>query len=348
MDESLNRAMEPVSLSPQDARVLDHLMDGHASGAGPKLKLTEPAMPDPRDPQNPLRAVRISQVLDLIGQCPAAPPADDLVERTIAHIQSEKQRQRFASQIQSLADSGPGFGWSELMTVAAVLLIGLSLLWPVLERSRAEARRLACANNLAAAGQAFGQYAADHNNTLPRGKIKPGAQWWHIGSAPSSDGTQSSNSAHLYLLVRQGYATPHTLSCPDNPHTHDHLDGSVHDWSDPAAVSFSYQNQYTPNPIRLDGATQLAILADRNPVFHIEYDEQSRRLIFRANSQDKDSPSRSHRQLGGQNILMSDGRVLWRAAPRLDNGDNIWVIRGVEQYNGVEIPSDSDDSFLVP
>ena len=272
----------------------------------------------------------------------------DLVQRTLARVQDAKQRQRFAQQVHALTtkDRPVFFWWRELLTMAGIILIATALLLPTLDRMRADARQVACANNLAMAGRAFGGYAADHNNALPRGKVKPGTVWWNVGQTKESEKPSQSNSAHLYILVRGRYLGADHLACPDNPWvSHHHMNASMHDWPTARAVSYSYQNQYTSQPMRLDRLPVMAILADKNPLF-VKQSENGIGLAYRKDL-DPVSSSIFHNQRG-QNILTTAGHVLWKDQPIGPNGDNIWLIRGVHDYHGVESPRDTDDSFLVP
>ena len=114
-----------------------------------------------------------------------------------AHVQEARQRQRFAQQVEALTGGSSGrFLGADLLAVAAMMLIGASLLLPVLNRMRADARQAACAGNLAVAGTAFGRYATDHGHTLPRGKVRPGTVRWSVGQPEQPEGLVQSNSAH--------------------------------------------------------------------------------------------------------------------------------------------------------
>lgn len=355
MGHSSQDANRVVNLCSADAdaldRVIESLADQPFSSPGSPFSITYAdagISPEPSGETNAAstssRMNRVCRIMSLIQLCACESPPADLTQRTIARVIHQQQRQRFAQQIQSLTSPQPGFQWRELLTVAAVLMIGLSLLWPMMIRSRAQARKVACADHLATAGAAFGRYAADHRNTLPRGQVKPGTQWWNVGQAPAADGSLNSNSAHLFILVRRQYASPHTLACPDNSYASVFMPESAHDWSHASAVSYSYQNQYTPKPIRIDLTPDLAILADKNPLFVIRSDG----LTFRPNNLALNSPSRSHNRLNGQNVLRADGSTSWTVGPVLPNGDNIWLIRDIHHYRGNEAPQDLNDAFLVP
>ncbi len=339
--------IDPAEISPADGQVLDAILGNGALGR--LERRSEAQEGDAWSGQDRRRVEKVCQVVSLLDWYGTDVVPEDLVERTLARIHEARQRQRFAQQVQVLGDgSGSAynrFQWGELLTVAAVILIGASLLWPVLDRVRGDARRVACSGNLAVAGQAIDRYAHDHDRLLPRGHVKPGAVWWNVGGASNADGQVHSNSAHLYILVRSRYIDAVTLACPDNPWTVNRMDHSMHDWPAAKAVSYSYQNQYTQSPLRLDELPEMAILADKNPLF-VNRSDGVAGLAYRSDL-DPTSPSDFHRRQG-QNILTSSGQVLWRARPIGPNGDNIWLIRGVSSYRGVEAPRDVDDSFLVP
>ncbi len=306
-----------------------------------------------------LRQARAAGWLAVIGRDPVSPPATDLVQRTMQRLADARQRQRFAQQIAMLRRDAPargfGFQWRELATTAAVILIGLSLAIPVLDRGRADARRIACSGNLAAAGMGLNQYASDHRGAMPRVLAQPGQDWWRVGETAAPGQPTRSNSAHLYVLVRTRYVKPNTLNCPDNTHAPRAAVGAIerHDWRDATAVSYSYQNQFTAEPIRLDRAPNLAVLADKNPLFVI----QMQRLDFDSKLPPTAS-SRLHARVGpGQNILIAGGHVSFNAspvvtAPQAPVPDNIWLpdSNPVQRtYTGNETPAVPDrDAFLVP
>ena len=109
-------------------------------------------------------------------------------------------------------------------------------------------------------------------------------------------------------------------------------------------MSYSYQNQYTPRPIRVAlTPAAFAVLADKNPRFVPVADE----LRFDPGTA-ADAPTRLHRG-EGQNVLSLDGQVRFTARPR--NGDDqLWTLRGhAATYQGDEHPAAPGvDSFLVP
>lgn len=330
-------------LCPADGEVLDALLEARRRGEDAAVSLPPDATP---------RAQRLTQLLNLLDAMPTVPEADlpPVHSSLIAQI---KHRQQFAAQVQMLSETRPGIGvgWRQVASAAAVFLIGLSLLFPFLERNRAEARRLACAANLGDAGVALAQYAADHQHVLPRGTVRPGAVWWNVGQDPAHEnGVVSSNSAHLYILVRSGLIDADRLACPENSHaplgkmTRQHLD-----WPSPQAVSYSYQNQYTAEPVRIDRNPHLAVLADKNPLFVVRVN----RMTFDT-SLPQTTPSKIHGNRG-QNVLTAGGSVSWTIRPVLRSPgrggdlDNIWLLRGVQRYSGTEHPQTPDeDSFLVP
>lgn len=331
-------------LRPDDCAALDAYIDS-ANRENPA------ALSDPR-------TARVVGWLALYEHDPVAAAPADLTQRTMQRITDMRQRHRFAQQIAMLRGDAPtrglGFQWRELATTAAVILIGLSLAIPVLDRGRADARRIACNSNLAAAGLGFGLYAQDNAGVMPRREVRQGDAWFHVGEQVRPGQPVRSNPAHLYVLIHTRYVRPNVLNCPDNPNaatvTLAHV-GQRQDWHSAAAVSYSYQNQFTPEPIRLDRAASLAVLADKNPLFAIKVHG----LDFDSASPPTTS-SRFHARLGGQNVLAAAGHVTFTTSPIVTQpgalSDNIWLLdSGPTQrtYTGNESPHTPDrDAFLVP
>lgn len=335
-----------VTLSDADAAVVDALL-----GSG---NLTSPWAVASLPPGSAERAQKLVALLSLLDYDTVDQPPADLVARTVSRVASYEQRQTLSQQLEILREPRRtlGLNWGRALSAAALFVVGFSLLLPALNRTQADARRIACAANLGFAGQAFNTYAADNDGVLPRREVQPGAEWWHVGQPDAAgDGIVRSNSAHLYLLFSKNYAKANDLYCPENGNTKpEHLSKQAEDWENAEAVSFSYQNQYTPRAIRVDANPTLALLADKNPLFLIRVN----RIVFddRASAM---APSRSHGNRG-QNILTADGASRWSVRPviaRAVSGfsDNVWLLPGVRNYTGTEVPTteaDRVDSFLVP
>ncbi len=318
-------------LSPADGQALDRALDALAGRAG---GATGPAAEAGDE--------RVAQMLKLLNEWPVEDPPADLTQRTLTRITDHEQRQRLAMNIQALSAPAVAFRWRELMTVAAVVLIGLSLLWPMLAQTRDEARRIACQARLGSAGMAIGDYANDNQGQMPH---QPQTAWTSVGLPAEPDRPQTSNSANLYLLVRQGYIDPSTLACPANPYTPKGMTPEMTDWPTPQAVPYSYQNQMVKVPPRLDSIPTVVILADRNPLFAPD-PNNPHVVVFQRNVQFT-APSYLHNRRG-QNTLMANGAVLWRRDPVMPNNDNIWLANGITNYQGNESPAGPEDSFLVP
>lgn len=298
------------------------------------------------------RADRLSELLGLLDQDVPESPAADLTARTLEAVQTHEQRQRFSAQVQMLAEPRRtiGVGWQQLLTAAAVFIIGASLLLPVMERQQADSRRVTGAGYLNQAGIAMNSYANDNEGQMPRGHVKPGMPWTEVGrSLTVGSNPDHSNSAHLYRLVTNDYIKAAELICPENAYAErNNPMAGQRDWSGPRAVSFSYQNQYTERVPRLHEAPDMVVLADRNPLFTVTHDD---RIVFDSMIP-LNAASKAHRGIG-QNVLTANGVVAWQIRPTVEaydrpGVDNIWAASGVDTYTGKETPADPFDVFLVP
>lgn len=331
MDEAQNNPIQPTArLCDEDCRAFDALVDktgelNPGPGVGPK------------------RMARMEALIGLIDQTPVSEPPADLAARTIAHVRKSVAQEKVIENEQPPAAPLFSFGWAQLATYAALIIVGLSLAFPALSNFSQNARQVACAAHLNSVGNAFASYANDYNQSLPRLSTAAGIPWWNVGKKPASEGAPvESNSAHLYLLARTGHVEHNMLNCPNNEHAPHTMAANATDWGSAREVSYSYQNQYTNQPINPVDNPEMAVLADKNPLFI----PQSRYSLTYDQTTDPTAASRSH-DSRGQNVLRNDGAVLWQDQPVVD-GDNIWLINGVDRYSGSEHPARNDDSFLVP
>jgi len=317
------------TLHPEDAQAVDALVEAGFDVA------QVPAAQKPR-------AERVDNLLGLLRHLPAEDPGDLLIERTLQSIREARRREIDRRDVAATAaPNGFGIRWNDILAVAAMVLITLSIAMPMVSHSRANARKVACEANLATAGLGFSKYAADHRGQLPAVRHRPGDTWWNVNTF-DKNGNANSNSAHAFVLIRGGYVDPASLNCPENAHAPVKITVRMRDWPNAKAVSFSYQNQFTEHRPKWNGGQTIAVLADKNPLF-----VAGRQVKTPREGDELLSPN--HNRLGGQNALLTDGSVQFIRIPVLNNGDNIYHVRdGKPTYDGTETPADESDSFLVP
>lgn len=302
------------------------------------------------------RAERIGSLLDTLAVSKAEiGSTNDLVQRTLARVQEsvKAEESRFA-----LAASGAGaaegaglrlrFRLGDLVSIAAIVLVGFGVLMPMADAVQGASRRSACQANLAAAGVGFGLYAGSNKDSLPLASASPaGRPWWFVGKS-----AEQSNSANLYTLVRAGMNKVSDLACGGNERAvFSASRPDATDWGCLEEVSYSYQNMFASERPRWTGSTRAVLLVDRSPVILKAYN----RMVI-----DPLENSPNHRRRG-QAALVNDGSVQWLKSPVLSNGDNIWLPRAIEDVirqltqpraaeplKGTESPAGADDVFVGP
>ena len=118
-----------------------------------------------------------------------------------------------------------GFTLVELLVVIAIIALLSGILMPALSRVRQLANRLVCGSNLAGIGKAFLTYANDNEGNYPVAGLK-GDVWSTKGyitdwlEATREDafiyekaGGASTIASSLYLLIKEGYASPKQFIC---------------------------------------------------------------------------------------------------------------------------------------
>ncbi len=293
--------------------------------------------------EHAVRAGHLATVLSLLDSVPQLEneiDGDALIDATWLRIEhAELAPMRVASR---RALRLPRVRLMDIATAAAIFLVASSILWPMLTGVRREHFRIADQARLQNAGLGFGLYANDHRDRLPVAPTSyagrtPGVTWWNVGQ------TNQSNSAHLFVLIKDGYVTVSDLASPANPLAPVRMDvANQNDWRTPEEVSYSYQLPGQSGR-RWTTPSRHVVLADRSPVI-----EQARR----GDAVNPMLNSFIHRG-AGQNVLFSDRSVRWLTSPVTDWGDNIWLPRSLERrlgatLLGVELPDNADDAFVGP
>lgn len=319
--------LPPYKLTPADQQALDALLE-----AGFNLDaVAEPLRP---------RARRIGRLMGLLDALPAPEPGDLLVQRTLDALALVRKRERaMVNQSRGSEQRGLNIRLADLLGVAAMLLISLSVALPVLSHNQDKARQIACQTHLAQAGMGFGSYASDHGGALPAVAARSGDTWWDT-NAFNPDGSTRSNSAHYFHLIRTGYVKGSELSCPADPHTQRlTITLDMRDWQNRQQIPFSYVNLFAQRKPTWSGPTRV-ILVDRNPLFVTS--EHTQQPL------PADALSPRHQKLGVQNVLLNDGNVIAIDKPVLHD-DNIWHLKNHDgRYKGTETPADDSDEFVVP
>lgn len=308
----LNPHLEP-QLSADDQRLLDVLVE-----AGFDRKAVGPL-----NAADNLRMNALASMLGLMKDYPVEDADETLVHATLARIDRHEaeiaDRMSFESRQQraGVQRGGRRIRLPDFITMAAVVLIAVSVLWPLLTSVRQNSMDLSCATNMRQLGYAFGNYAADNGGALPVVTAGPSLSWDTVR-----------NALNLKPLLTGNYCEPEHLECPG--HQHEDAGGA-----DP---SYSYR-WFTPGSHIGWGTSprMTVILGDLNPVID---PARAGRYV--------PPLSMSINHAGrGQNVLISDGATMWLKDPVVGGGDNIWLPKGTIELHSGDNPTDPMDVFLA-
>jgi len=239
-------------------------------------------------------------------------------------------------------------GWRDLVSMAAVLVLGVSLLWPLLGATNHYAKRSQCSANLGIAAAGLGMYANDFAGALPWVTAGVGSRpWWDVQPTQAV-----SNASNVYVLPRLSYLSLASLACPGNPAAPRGECPTGHvDWGNLGEVSYSFQIMAGPALRVLADGPRRVLLADASPVV---------RWASAGLPADPEQNSANHER-AGQFVLFSDGSAEWAYRPVLGggaegSGDNIWLPKFVTDravlnaapLRGHEAPLSPNDHFVGP
>jgi hypothetical protein len=304
-------AAPQFELSSDDQRIVDDLIE-----AGFDLDAMEPLTDAER-----ARAERLLRLLGLMRDYPVDDADDTLLHATMVRIDryEHEQAQRMAINTETNTASrswaaGLNIRSLDFISVAAVLLIAASVLWPMLASVRQHSIDRACANNMRLVGYGLSHYAGDNNGAMPVAKA---------GFFQNASWDTVPNVLNLAPLVEGQYCQLGHLNCAGN---HDHL-----------SSTYSYQWQM-PGERMMWGTGRITIvLGDRNPL--IDAARAGRTLP--ANTMSRDHRGR------GQNVLASDGATLWLTDTIVGTRDNIWLPHGADKLSHGARPADTSDVMLA-
>jgi len=285
----------------------------------------------------------LDRILSPLDADVAPEPPADLVAGILDRVSDMRNRLPLAPLATPEAaptGSGPLFSLRELLSLAAVIAIFVSIFVPGYRTARINSQQAMCANNMRQIGTGSAQYADMFPGSLPVVSSVPDGVSWvpTVGQGIR----RVSNSQNPYTLVRWRFAQPSAFRCPGRqgdfplscPKPED-----FDDFPDPRNNSYSTQilTPYWPQQ-QLQLNSPLA--SDLTPLV-----DQQRRLI-EYGPIPFNSTSHANR---GQNVLRPNISVIFSKTPYagIDN-DDIYRVIGVQQYTGLERPHQRSDAFLVP
>lgn len=259
------------------------------------------------------RAERLDSMVRLVSLTATGHSSTALVDRTMRRVMTTADANLDPIPISRAG----GFRLADLVSVAAVLLMGVAVLWPILSTVKGYQQKNTCAANLGSVASAFGQYTNSNRDTFPLATASYGGNWMNVGTTPDR-----SNSSNLFTLAKAGYAKLADLACPGNPCAVTRPSApEASDWQKLSQVSYSYYVMFgAPKPTP-QTSPRTVILADKSPV------------VVRASNHEPIRPHENSPNHGGrgQYVLFADGSSAWITSPDMGS-ENIWLNRQQEKF----------------
>lgn len=331
---------EPIAqdrLSPADELAMDAFIEGGYD-------------PETVQPQHRQRATQLARIGETLtgGATRDSIQREDLVISTLGAIQSHIDAEQAAMRFENQRGFQLPTRWADLVSIAAMLLLAVSVIMPILSGMRSSSQKMLCFGNMNETANAFGLYTGANRDMLPMATAGFGPTWMDVGSTP-----ERSNSSNLYTLIRNDFSHLDDLACPTNPDAPTgQPDPDAWDWGSIEELSYSYRimPRGGMRATAVDEPVRVVLLADRSPVILRVVRKQP--IIPEQNTPNHNS--------SGQHMLMLDGSARWSSTPVLDNRDNIWLPRPIEtlihderQRRGIKIhgneqPGGPTDGFVGP
>ncbi|MFO0963434.1 MAG: hypothetical protein U0625_11100 [Phycisphaerales bacterium] len=348
------------AISAEDARILDLLAE----------EGFDPARARSVQDADRARARALNAVLARLEQYPVAPPHESIVDATLARIDAFEADRTEAMRVGS--GRRPRVRLSDIVSVAAILLVALGVGVPILSQMRAQSLSTVCANNLRSLNGGLAAYAQQYGGSMPA-VAGIGGMFTAPETSPPPAPAASSRRAPLMpniarpqqwsgqVYVRPGAdGRPQSMILVPDWGTYNHSANLAilvakgfapeHALRCPGCATghacFAYKVPAEGVRFQLDTPQRMVVVSDANPVIEL-----------RRNGQQIDRSVLSSRNHGeaGQNLLFSDGAVQWSNTPILRDSpaqfvDNIWLPRGEDGRERADLkvrPKDPKDNFVA-
>jgi hypothetical protein len=179
----------PSALSPNDARLLDQLADSNF----------DPDLLEQLSPAEREHADRMMTLLGLMHDYPVEDGDETLIHATLVNIDRYEDERAARLSFEAHRDrvapsSSRRLRLPDFISVAAVLLICASILWPIIGSLQKERMAINRERNLSYVSHAVTQYANDYGGTIPVAQAGLASMW-----------NTSTETVNLSPLVEQNY-----------------------------------------------------------------------------------------------------------------------------------------------
>jgi hypothetical protein len=288
-------------LSADDVRILDMIAEqGFDESVLEKM-----------DDSDQKRGAAITDLLGLLGEYPIEDASEELVDATVARVRRDEtqrlERMRLPepdSKNQMQADlGGRRFHFPDLFATAAMLLLAVGVLWPIMNYARSGRLIMLDRANLNETGQNIALYSSSNNGSTPMeataGILPDPFEWNGSHRGDYSKGVRNAMSGNE--VIGNDYHCPETA-----PNLH------------------PYSFQYWQNGDDLLESSRM-LAANCSPI-HASGKQPGLEHVSR------NSPC----HLEGQNVLYGDSSVRWIDTWEID-GDRIWDIGVNDQGQLIEV-----------
>jgi hypothetical protein len=299
---------QPIELSPQDQRLLDALIECNFD-----REALEALTPDEQR-----RVDSLVSLFELLEDYPVEDADESLVHATLARVDRYEEQRASRMVFSEAAESEDlparrRFRMPDFISIAAVILIGASVVWPLTTHLHRRSIDTGCANNMRRMALAFDQYNSDFDGAVPIVQAGMFSNW----------NLTRHNAVNLNPLLQGGYCDRGHLSCPGRKEYY--------------GESYSYVWQVPDHRQGWGVGRVTLMLGDRNPLIDAARSGQWMPAL---------TISLNHGGRG-QNVLTTDGATLWFVQPVFGRNDNIWLPSGVAFLQGEIVPTDPADVFLA-
>jgi hypothetical protein len=260
----------------------------------------------------------LARIGTLLDRYPTPVPDEALIDATLLSVERADAERSERMVLTDAPIARTRWRLPDFVSVAACVLLLVGVAVPMANQVRSTSSRVLCANGFRELGSAFTAYSTDSKGNLPMaaglGSMLNAGPSGDLPTSVSADTAQA-----VRVLADKGYCRPGCLHCA-------------------GARQLSFRVPLHASHVRITTLVLSPLAADANPIL------LSPKVGIKSSSPNHGGD--------GQNVLFSDGAVIWKPLPFINVGpearlDNMWTLRGVSGSEGVDFKGVKFDQYEV-